>query len=373
MKQTMELEIIAEAGSNHNGDVGKAIELVNIAKESGAHSIKYQIIFADGLYVPKFHKSRKEGDFVNNDVFNVRAKEELSRKQWERIWTHANDVGIDISASVFCEKGVELLKSLGAEWVKIASTDLTNKMLLKIVMQHFNRIILSTGMAQGSEVTKTLEFVDSVNYDGTLELMHCVSLYPCSLEKSNITRVNFLRTLSNRKIGYSDHTEGIESSLMALAFGVSTFEKHFTLDKKLPGFDHKHACDPEGLKKYIDTLNKAFISLNVTPSHISAEEAVTKVRARRGVYAARNLPVGHIIKEGDLLYVRPSSSGEETSVEDFAGQRVTENIPKYAAINRIHGVGVVESNWRAASKYWTDEMAKKNMKNIAKTKDRLQK
>jgi len=361
MVDELSLEVIAEAGSNHNGDVGKAIELVDIAKDCGANSVKFQFIFAEGLYVPKFHTANESPELVNNDVFDVRKKEELTSAQWEKIWTHASDVGIDVSASVFCEKGVALLRSLGSDYVKIASTDLTNKVLVKLALENFKRTILSTGMSKASEVADTLEFVDSVSYDGTLELMHCVSLYPCPLDKSKLSRINLLKQLSNIKVGYSDHTQGLESALMALALGVTSFEKHFTLDKSLPGFDHKYASSTDELRSYIDALKAGFTSLTGQANKLSDEEAVTKVRARRGVYASRDIPQGDVIQQSDLIYVRPSSSEYAISVEEFVGKAATDFIPKFAAVKNASGVEVVESNWQAASQYWSNEMAEKKM------------
>lgn len=359
------LEIIAEAGSNHNGDVGKAIELVDIAKDCGASSVKFQLIFAEGLYVPKFFTGENATALVNNDVFDVRKKEELTTDHWEKIWAHANDVGIDISASVFCEKGVELLRSLGADYVKIASTDLTNKPLVKLALQNFKRVIVSTGMSTVSEVADTLEFVGSLEYGGTLELMHCVSLYPCPLDKSNMSRINLLRQLSSVKVGYSDHTLGPESALIGLALGVNTFEKHFTLEKTLPGFDHKYASSSDELRNYIETLNAGFISIISQPNSLSKEEAVTKVRARRGVYAARDISPGEVIQHSDLIYVRPSSSEGAISLEEFVGKTANGSIPRYAAIKNSSGVEVVDSNWQSAFQYWSDEMAEKKMSNTA--------
>ena len=363
MAHELSLEVIAEAGSNHNGDVGMAIELVDIAKDCGADSVKFQFIIADGLYVPKFHTGKNTSDLVNNDVFDVRKKEELTSAQWEKIWVHASDVGIEISASVFCEKGVALLRSLGSGYVKIASTDLTNKSLVKMALQNFSRTILSTGMSKASEVADTLEFVDSMEYEGALELMHCVSLYPCPLEKSNMSRINLLKQLSNKKVGYSDHTLGLQSALMALALGVTSFEKHFTLDKSLPGFDHKYASSAEELRNYIETLRAGFVSLTDNPNSLSKEEAVTKVRARRGVYASRDISNGEVIQQGDLMYVRPSSSECAISLENFVGKTANGSIPKYAAIKNASGVMVAESNWQAASQYWSNEMTEKKMSN----------
>lgn len=352
------VEVIAEAGSNHNGDPGRAIELINIAKEAGASSVKFQFIFADGLYVPKFYIG-KATDV--NKVFAVRKAEELTRAEWQTIWDYAGDAGIGVSASVFCKKGLALLKSLGADYVKIASTDLTNRPLIGAAIQTFRRTIISTGMARASEVAQTVEALHDKKYEGEFELMHCVSLYPCPLESSNISRIKMLRELSGLKVGYSDHSQGVESALLALATGSTTFEKHFTLDKSLPGFDHKYACNGEELRVYIATIKAAFEAISANPNSIATKEAETKIRARRGVYAARNIMAGEVIAVEDLLHVRPSVAEATVLPEDFLGKTARDFIPQYAALQQGDQVEATTSNWKEASQYWDREMSEKRM------------
>lgn len=165
-------EIIAEAGSNHNGDPNQACALIDLAEQAGASSVKFQFILAKGLYLPDFYDGT---GYEPNPVFDQRRSEELTETDWRRIWDHAKAKGIPISASVFCEDGLTLLSRLGAPYVKIASTDLTNHALIMQACALFQRVIVSTGMATLAEIDAMLSYVRASHPQTDLQLMHCVS------------------------------------------------------------------------------------------------------------------------------------------------------------------------------------------------------
>ena len=171
----MSVEVIAEAGSNHNGDLERCKVLAKIAAESGASSIKFQFIFPDGLYIPRYVGKGKAKD---NDVHEQRAGEVLTKEQWQSVWHFCQGLGLEVFASVFCEEGVALLSDLGARTVKVASTDLNNPELILLCLQRFERCILSTGMSRLGEVEDSLEWLAQRHSMTNLELMHCVSSYP---------------------------------------------------------------------------------------------------------------------------------------------------------------------------------------------------
>ena len=206
------LEIIAEAGSNHNGSVARACALIDLAAQAGATSVKFQFIFADGLYLPAYYD---DGKYFDNSVYNRRKAEELDREEWVSIWQHAASVGINISASVFDRQGLVLLSKLGATYVKIASTDATNHELVGQACDLFKRVIVSTGMASLAEIDALVSFVRTKFPSTDLQLMHCVSCYPCPLENANVQRVRMLRECFGVPVGYSDHTSGNVAAAMA--------------------------------------------------------------------------------------------------------------------------------------------------------------
>jgi sialic acid synthase SpsE len=350
--------IIAEAGSNHNGDKDMAKKLVEIAKSTKATSIKFQFIFPEGLYLPY---ENVEGSVVPSSVYQVREKEQLTAEEWSDVWKFSHELGIDISASVFCSRGVALLRSLGAKYVKIASTDVTNLSLIRLTCENFDKVIISTGMAKLEEIAKTVSMVRTNFPEVDLKLMHCVSIYPCEFEQSQLNRINALRTAFDIEVGYSDHTENNTSSVLAWQMGVRLFEKHFTHDKTASGFDHLHAQDLEGLKDYVSILDKCESAVYWSPFLLDSAQEITKIRARRGIYASRDLPVGHIICEDDLLHVRPSTKAEATDISELIGFKLEQPMKKYTAIGLSKIVNQFDTNWREAQDYWSKEMTHKKM------------
>ena len=351
------MEIIGEAGSNHNGDVETAIRLIEVGKLAGVSSVKFQFIFPDNLYLPEFHE---DGQYIPNKAYMQRTKEQLTDAEWSQVWEAAEKIGLPVSASVFCERGLELLNHLGAPYVKIASTDLTNVGLIQKAAEIFPRVILSTGMATFGEIEKTVQATNAYAPSVTLELMHCVSLYPCLLEKSNPRRVRVLREAFSQEIGYSDHTPDVHSALLALANGATFFEKHFTLDQDQAGFDHANALDPKGLSAYVETLRSARRAMSQDPLMISGEEKNTRLRARRGVYAARTLYPDEVLTESDILYVRPNN-GTGLSPSDVVGSTVTSLIEKFDGIEGAKLIAKSKQELNPARLHWESEMMEKGM------------
>jgi N,N'-diacetyllegionaminate synthase len=356
------MEIIGEAGSNHNGDVDIAIGLVEAAKIAGVDSIKFQFIFADNLYLPEFHEN---GRYVPNKAHAQRAEEQLTEAEWSQVWQAAAKIGIPISASVFCDTGLELLSRLGAPYVKIASTDLTNVELIQKAAERFPRVIISTGMATIGEIEEAVQALKTSTPSANVDLMHCVSLYPCPLEKSNPGRVRLLREAFSKKTGYSDHTLGVHSALLALAHGATFFEKHFTLNRTQAGFDHANALEPKELEAYVQTLKSARRAMDEPPGRISHEEEETKLRARRGVYAARTLHPGDVLTEKDILYVRPGN-GTRNTPSDLLGHTVTSLIEKFDGIEGSKLITKSDRDSNPARLHWESEMIEKGMGNDAR-------
>jgi N,N'-diacetyllegionaminate synthase len=352
--------VIAEAGSNHNGSVESAIKLIDIAEASGADSVKFQFIFAEGLYIPQFFE---EGRYFHSAVYEQRKSEEFSDEEWEIIWKHAQTIGIDISASVFCDRGIKLLSKLGANYVKIASTDLTNHRLIAKVCKIFPTVVLSTGMASIGEIALAAEAALKSNPKVDLKLMHCVSLYPCDFQNAKIKRISALKNSFGFDVGYSDHTKHEHSALLAWCEGAIFFEKHFTYDRNLPGFDHAHALTPSELQNYVKIVKqcKSAVSWSEFQLETIDGEDQTKLRARRAIYAAKDLPSGHILTEEDIIYVRPSSAYQCSDPGEFIGRRLGSDVPKYAAIGLVGEANLVASNASVASTYWNNEMKQKKM------------
>lgn len=353
--------VIAEAGSNHGGTVDGAIELVRIAASAGADVVKFQFIFPSGLYLPEYLES--DGTYSRSAVWEARQTEELTSEEWAEVWSEATRLGIAPAASVFCERGIDLLETLGTPFVKIASTDLTNLGLLAAAAKKFNQIVLSTGMASSEEIDASVNFLNKECGSPTVRLMHCVSRYPCPLEASAPHRVTSLRDKFGLEVGYSDHTEGVGAALMAVACGARFFEKHFTFDKSAPGFDHKHAASPGELTAYISALREGIAAVEKDPWNIAVEERETAIRARRGTYLRRDVAAGESISADDLLYVRPSTQSATSPHELGPLLAVAQtDMKRFQAVSLTHNsIEPCMSNHERASEYWVAEMREKKM------------
>lgn len=351
--------IIAEAGSNHNGNVNLAFKLVDVAKNAGAHFIKFQIINPKTLYVPYYWDGDKK---EKNIVYERRLNECLTKNEWRKVYEYSKKVGIQFTASIFDEDGVDFLKELGVPFIKLASSDLNNKGLIQYVAKSKIPLIISSGMSTIEEVKMSLNAYCEYNSIDKLTVLHCVSVYPCQLENTALEKLKLLQKELNCKIGFSDHTMNSKAACVAASMGVSYIEKHFTIDKEMDGFDHKYASSPEEFKEYIKDINAINKSLKKT-TELSNGEDITKIRARRGVYLNKPLERGSIVRKEDLDVVRPSNKLNPFDLEKLIGIKVNEDIREYEPMElKKNGLYVDRSNkWKAANNYWTNEMKEKKM------------
>ena len=194
-----------------------------------------------------------------------------------------------------------------------------------------------------------------------IELMHCVSIYPCQLVDANLGRIEDLRRLTGLNIGYSDHTTTDISAIIALASGVKVFEKHITTDRSLPGFDHAHAMDREGFTRYVRNLKNAQKAIQQNSLENTPDEHITKNRARRGLYAARNLMIGDILTEDDIKVVRPSNCHDASEIADLVGKKVACSIKLNEPLSLENSEVRAGIHNDAADRFWTNEMKQKKI------------
>lgn len=316
----MAVHVIAEAGSNYNGSVALAKRLNESAVAAGADSVKYQIINTDLLYRPG---SYTYGHYRVEDIRKLRRRDELPDESWKLIFADARTRGISCSASVFDERGLNLLESFDPPYIKLASCDLNNHRFLRLVAAQRRRMVLSTGMSTLDEIDRSVSILDSAGVSGSnLVLLHCVSVYPSPLSETNLSYIELLADRFGCEVGFSDHTMGTEAACVAVALGATWIEKHFTLDSTLDGLDHKHAAEPEALARYIKMIRETEYSLLPKPQKVGADEAYTKQRARRGIYASRDLQQGHIITDADLEILRPEGALSADLVDEVVGIRL---------------------------------------------------
>ena len=297
----LNLHCIAEAGTNHNGDRKTAERLVDVAVDAAADSVKFQIIYPDGLYLPRFFRDNR---YEDNITYRKRLASMVSDDDYRALAAYCKVRGIAFSGSVFDRRGIDLLDEIGVSYIKIASCDLNNSRLLMESAERGRRLVISTGMATLEEIERAVSDVACTG-NSAIVLMHCVSVYPCPTERMNL---NFLRVLKRTfgfPVGLSDHTENSLAGTMAISMGAQWIEKHFTLNRKADGFDHSYAMEPIGFIQFLKDMRSAVEACQEQLIKVQAPEIAVKTRARRGIYAARNIPKDATLSEKDVLVVRP--------------------------------------------------------------------
>lgn len=233
--------IVAEAGINHNGNIEIAKELIEKAAQCGCDAIKFQTYITEQR-VPR-----------NNPIFDVLKKGEFGFNQYQELFKLASKSGILFFSTTFDEESTTLLINLGVSAVKIASFDIVNLKLLKHVAEKRIPMIVSTGMANLSEVKGAVEIIKQFNTP--FSLLHCISAYPTKSKDANLRVIQSLQREFDCPVGYSDHTLGIQIPILAVAAGANILEKHFTLDKNMEGPDHKLSADPQELREMVNQIH----------------------------------------------------------------------------------------------------------------------
>jgi N,N'-diacetyllegionaminate synthase len=323
------VHIIAEAGTNHNASPETARRLIDVAHRAGADSVKFQIIYPEGLYVGQI---RKDGEYVDNEVIATRRAGMLGDNDYRQLAKHAQTVGIPLSASVFDRRSLDLLNELDPPYIKIASCDLNNIPLLKSSAELGRPLIVSTGMSRLGEIEQAVEAITSTG-NQQLVLMHCVSIYPCSTAEMNLAFLQTLKTAFGFPIGLSDHTEQSLAAAAAVAMGATWIEKHFTLDRKSAGFDHAYAMEPDSLTQYVADIRSISQALQPRREKVGSKEASVKLRARRALYAARDIQPGEAITDQDVLIVRPEGPLTPSDLPQVVGSIPRRAIRRYEPLD----------------------------------------
>ncbi|AXX17275.1 MULTISPECIES: N-acetylneuraminate synthase [Leptospira] len=305
---TMNTLIIAEAGVNHNGDMSIAEELINIAFDAGADIVKFQTFNATELA----SKFAKRADYQISNMqedgtqVSMLKKLELSVQDHSRLIEICKRKNIQFLSTAFDLKSVDLLIELGMSLWKIPSGEITNLPYLKKIGSLNQKIILSTGMSNLSDIEKAISILEE---SGTsrekITVLHCNTEYPTPYEDVNLTAMLTIQSAFKVNVGYSDHTAGIEVAIAAVAMGATIIEKHFTLDRNLPGPDHKASLEPDELKKMISSIRNIEKSMGDGIKKPSKSEKKNIPIARKSIVAACKISKGEIFTESNIVTKRP--------------------------------------------------------------------
>ena len=320
--------IIAEAGVNHNGDIKLAKKLINVAKDAGADAVKFQTFKAKDVVTQNAEKAEYQKETTGEgSQYEMIKKLELTEEDFMELADYAKEKDILFLSSPFDKKSVDLLDEITVPAYKIASGEITNFPLLKHIAKKGKPIILSTGMATLGEVEEALNVIRSEGVEDVI-LLHCVSNYPARIEDVNLRAMETLKQAFKIPVGFSDHTVGITASIAAVALGACVIEKHFTLDRKLLGPDHKASLEPNELKEMVKTIRDLEKALGDGIKRPTKDEVEIKRVARRSIVAKEDMSKGIIITEDMLDVKRPGTGIPPKYMEMIVGRKAKENIKK---------------------------------------------
>lgn len=335
--------IIAECGVNHNGCFLRAKEMVDVACKAGADFVKFQVFKTDALVTEEAPMATYQENNLstNESQHEMLKKYELSHKEFKDLFDYVKEKNIGFLATPFDSESLHFLDKLGVESIKISSGDLTNTPFLIELIRLNKNIILSTGMATTEEVfaalcalkwglihkedhpqstAEVLSLGDDKNFtllNSRVTLLHCTSDYPASPSTLNLNAMKTLSSSYGLPVGYSDHSAGIHIPAAAVALDATVIEKHFTLDKLLPGPDHKASISPEELKEMVSNIRDIELSLGTGIKEPVEEERETAKIVRKGVYIKKPLNEGELITLDHLKILRPESAISPANLWDY--------------------------------------------------------
>jgi N-acetylneuraminate synthase len=319
--------VIAEAGVNHNGDLKLARALIDVAVEAGADAVKFQTFQADRLATPNAPKAdyqlQTTGDAESQ--FDMLRRLELSPDAHRELQSYCHERGIIFLSTPFDDVAVDLLDELGVPAFKISSGDLTNSPLLEHVASKGKPVILSTGMSELSELIEAVSVLNTAGCENPV-LLHCVSNYPAAPAEVNLRAMQTMRSAFDVPVGFSDHTEGIDVALAAVALGACVIEKHFTLDRTLPGPDHRASLEPAELRELVRSIRRVETALGNGRKVPSASELETAKVARRSLVAARDIPAGVTLERSMVVMRRPGTGMSPGMLETLLNRRTVREI-----------------------------------------------
>ena len=320
MKRTL---IIAEAGVNHNGSLDLAKQLVDKAVDAGVDYIKFQTFKAEKLVT----KSARQAEYQQRNMgsqedsqFQMLKKLELSPEDHRILIDYCKKAGIKFFSTAFDFDSMDYLHSLELDLWKIPSGEITNYPYLKKIASYHQPVILSTGMSTMEDIEACLKVLtDNGLAKDQITILHCNTEYPTPFEDVNLRAMQTIKECFRTQVGYSDHTSGIEVPIAAVALGATVIEKHFTLDRNMPGPDHKASLEPDELKAMVSAIRNIEKALGSAEKKISDSERKNIAIARKSIVAATNIKKGEVLTEENITVKRPGTGISPMCWEEVLG------------------------------------------------------
>ncbi len=321
--------LIAEAGVNHNGSIELAKRLIDKAVEAGVDIIKFQTFKSEKLV----SKDAKQAEYQqrntgkqNEGQLAMLKKLELSHADHDELIAYCNEKGIRFFSTAFDMESIDYLHSLNMGIWKIPSGEITNYPYLRKIAQFNEPVILSTGMCELSDIEAAMNVLLEFGLKKEqITILHCNTEYPTPFEDVNLKAMLEIREKFGVKIGYSDHTKGIEVSIAAVALGATVIEKHFTLDKNMEGPDHKASLEPDELKAMVNAIRNIEQALGTGHKTVSESEHKNIEIARKSIVAARHIKAGELLTEENLTIKRPGNGINPMRWNEVVGTRAVQD------------------------------------------------
>ncbi len=317
------VQIIAEAGVNHNGSIDMAFKLIDIALESGADTVKFQTSIPEltsSKYALKADYQLSHTD-SNETLLEMANKLSLPLDDYKKLKTYSEKRGIKFLSTPFDIVSINYLNELGLDCFKVPSGEITNLPFLREIGHIKKKVILSSGMAELSEIRDAVEvLIDSGTDKAKITVLHCNTEYPTPFEDVNLRAMETISDELGVRIGYSDHTLGIEVPIAAVAMGASVIEKHFTLDRTLPGPDHCASLEPHELKAMVDAIRNIEKAMGDGIKQPSRSEKKNIPIARKSIVAKKAIRKGECFSEDNLTVKRPGTGISPIRWDEMVGQ-----------------------------------------------------
>lgn len=325
---------IAEAGINHNGDIDRATEMIEVAAKAGADAVKFQTFDADRLVREDAPKADYQEEKVDESQHEMLRVHELTEADHRTLMEACERENVTFLSTPFDLESLQFLDSLDIPAIKLGSGELDNEPLLREAAGIGRPLIVSTGMGTQSEVERAYEWVaEEFSGDPETAFLHCVSAYPTPMEEVNLRAMQRMAEYLPCPAGFSDHTTAIETPGFAVAAGATVIEKHFTLDRSLPGPDHEASLEPDELKRAVDLARTAAVARGSPEKEPTPSERDNRSTIRKSVHAARDLPSGAELSEEDILILRPADGLSPTEFCNLPGRKTSRPLSEGAPID----------------------------------------
>lgn len=329
--------IIAEAGVNHNGDKNIAYKLIDAAKAAGADAVKFQTFKAEKMISKHTNMASYQKKNIGQEESQLDMVKdlELSYSDFEELKAYCDKKGIIFLSSPFDEDSIDFLENL-VPCYKIPSGEIVNHLYLQHMASKHKPMIMSTGMATLSDVEKALDDIYSVDKDAEIYLLHCTTNYPTLYSEVNLRSMLTLREAFKLPVGYSDHTNGIEIPVAAVALGACVIEKHFTLDRNMKGPDHKASLEPDDFERMVRAIRNVEDALGNGIKRPTKSEEEMKNVVRKKLVAAHDLERGEIIKRNDVTLKRSNTGLSPEFLNVIDGKKLIKGIKEDEGFSWSH-------------------------------------